>query len=159
LPTKGAGIMGAIAVSELLWKRHLQRTLERHEVTLKQYYVLRQLSRRPHLHPAEIATGLFCDRPTASVVIANLEKRGWLVRARDEANHKRALVRLTEAGRAKLAAVDANPPNPQRPGLDPLACFDESELAQLAALLPRLRAHLEQTRAPQQPVAVFDEGE
>lgn len=157
MAAKADGIMGSLAVSELLWKRYLQRSLERHEVTLKQYYLLRRLSRRPHLYPAEIAAALFCDRPTASVVIANLEKQGWLRREKDEQNHKRTKVRLTEAGLAKLAAIDADPPNPRRPGLDPLACFDETEIAQLGALLARLRAHLQQTAAPREPPVAFDE--
>ena len=137
-----AGVMRALAHSQLLWNRHLQRTLEARGLTLKQYYLLRQLSRRGTMFPAQAAEELFCDRPTASVVIRNMERRGWLTRERDAANGKRTLVRLTPAGRRKLAEVDAHPPTPRRPGLDPLGCFDPAERQTLARLLPRLRDHL-----------------
>jgi DNA-binding MarR family transcriptional regulator len=136
--------MRLLAIAHLRWKRYLQQLLVGHGLTLPQYYLLRRLSRRESLRPSQIAETLFCDRPTASVVIANLAAKGWLSRERDETNHKQTLVRLTDSGRDRLAALDAAPPTPREPAFDPLACFTPGEAAEFGRLLARLHDHLAQ---------------
>lgn len=44
---------------------------------------------------------LYCDRPTASVVISNLKKYGLIASEKDEANGRRQKVTLADAGREK----------------------------------------------------------
>jgi DNA-binding MarR family transcriptional regulator len=92
--------------------------------------------------PADIADLLFCDRPTATVVIGNLEKAGWVERARDRENGKRVRISLTDHGREKLEEVRADPERPEN-RFDPVACFSAEEKAQLDALLTKLAKHLE----------------
>ena len=81
--------MPRLSVAFLTWRRHLQRHLVPFGITLKQVYVLRQLVRREFLYPSKIAEMLFCDRPTATVVIRNLGKQGWVVREKDEQDRRK----------------------------------------------------------------------
>ena len=54
---------------------------------------------------SKVAEELFCDRPTASVILRNMEKRGWVSRAKDSVNKKHVRIGLLAAGRRKLAQV------------------------------------------------------
>ena len=105
MPAKEQPIMRAIATASLLWKRYAQRNIHPHGVTLKQYEVLSQLKRRGTLFPSDIAEMLFCDRSTATVVIRNMEKQGWVKREIDTQDHRRFLVTLTSAGLEKYEEV------------------------------------------------------
>jgi DNA-binding MarR family transcriptional regulator len=135
------GAMGLIAVTHLIWKRYLQRRLTPHGISLKQYYLLDELRRHGDLHPMQIAEMLYCDRPTASVVIRNLVKKGWAEREMDPDNARHVLVRLAPEGRKKLKQI--GPPGKALAAAeDPLACFSESEIGALTRLLGRLHGHL-----------------
>jgi DNA-binding MarR family transcriptional regulator len=140
--------MALIGVSHLTWKRHLQAGLQKHRITLKQAYLLRQLTRREALHPAEIAGLLYCDRPTASVIIGNMVRQGWIAKAKDPRDGRQVRIVLTAEGRAKGAALEASPEGRKRPPFDPLACFTEAERKCLAKLLRRLRRHLAALPSP-----------
>ncbi len=135
-------LMGRLGNCFLVWRRWLARGYGRHGVSLKQFHLLRQLERAEYLYPADIADLLFCDRPTATVVIGNLEKAGWVERARDRENGKRVRISLTDHGREKLEEVRADPERPEN-RFDPVACFSAEEKAQLDALLTKLAKHLE----------------
>jgi DNA-binding MarR family transcriptional regulator len=84
---------------------------------------------------------LFCDRPTASAILRNLERKAWISRERDAANRKYRLVRLAEAGAAKLVELRTQSPF-ENDAFDPLGCFDAPEVAQLEHLLAKLHEHL-----------------
>ena len=138
--------MALIGVCHLTWKRHLQEGLLPHGITLKQYYLLRQLARMEYLYPKDIASMLFCDRPTASVIIRNMEASGWVVRKSDPDNKKHVRIFISTEGCRKIEQVA--PVDKQRSGsrLDPLACFSAKEVQVLEELLERLRHHLGQVR-------------
>ncbi len=130
-------LMSMIGVIFLTYRRRLQRALIPHEITLKQVYLLRQLSRKEFLLPSQVAGMLFCDRPTATVIVANMERRGWVRREKDPANRKQIRIAATEAGRAKfqetapvLAAAEA--------AAEPLNCLAPEERAQLETLLAKV---------------------
>jgi DNA-binding MarR family transcriptional regulator len=135
------GSMGKLGTCFLVWRRWLARGYARHGLSLKQYYLLRHLDRVEYLHPADIADMLFCDRPTATVVIRNMEKAGWVVRTRDPENGKRFRVVLTPRGREKYVTARSDPQRPENL-FDPLACFDAEERAAFDALLGKLEKHL-----------------
>lgn len=89
----------------------------------------------------------FCDRPTATVIIRNMEKQGWVSREPDEQDRRQVRVVITAAGRARLdelAQVDR-----QGEEFDPLGCFDEAEIAELDRLLGKMNEHLKQIRRVQ----------
>jgi DNA-binding MarR family transcriptional regulator len=135
-------VMSLISRTHLTWKRHLQAGLVGQGITLKQLFVLRRLAKARFLHPAEIAEMLFCDRPTAAVVLRNMEKRGWILCEPDPDSRRRVLVRITPQGRRKLRAV-MNSAKSQRTGaFDPMACFRPAQTARLETLLRTLLEHL-----------------
>ena len=135
-------VIARMATAFLTWRRYLQGFLVPHQITLKQAYVLRRLARRDFLYPSEIAGLLYCDRPTATVIIRNMEKAGWVLREQDAQNRKFVRICITEAGREKLRELQASPW--ADPPFDPLACFSAEEVQILENLLGRLNQHLKQ---------------
>ncbi len=98
-------IIGRIGIISQLWKRYLQKQLLPHNITLKQIYLLKQLIRVDFLYPDRIAELLFCDRPTASVIIGNLVKNSWVQKDNDPENRKRVRVSITLLGAKKVNQV------------------------------------------------------
>ncbi len=134
-------LMEQLGTVFLTWRRGLQKGYVPHGVTLKQSYVLRQLSSREYLHPSEIAEMLYCDRPTATVILRNMERQGWITREPDPGNRKRSRIRIAPAGRAKHQEVRRGTSGAARRS-DPAACLSAAELAQLESLLARLLDHV-----------------
>ncbi len=132
--------MAKVGVIFLTWRRYLQRGVNPYGVTLKQLYVLRHLDRKEFLYPSRIADMLFCDRPTATVVIRNMEREHWVRREKDSENAKQTRVILTPEGRQKLSSVSSHR---EDGGFDPLECLTEAERAQLDQLLNKLGRHME----------------
>ena len=134
----GLPVMSRLGVVFLTWRRHLENGIRPYGITLKQQYLLRQLSAEGFLYPSDIADKLFCDRPTATVVINNLKKYGFVYSAKDEDNGRRQRVMLTQKGYEKVAELA------QRPGedIDPLACFTNTEKAEFEKLLVKLHRYL-----------------
>ncbi|HEX2947803.1 MAG TPA: MarR family transcriptional regulator [Clostridia bacterium] len=134
--------MARIGTIFLTWRRYQQRDILSHKITLKQLYVLRQLARKDFLYPSQIADMLYCDRPTATVVIGNMTREGWVTREKDPENAKQIRVSLTEKGRNKLLAIDNDAASREGSAFDPLSCFSAEEKNQLDLLLTKLSKHL-----------------
>ena len=135
-------VMRLIGQSHLTWRRHLQSGLVKYGITLKQLYLLRQLAKREFLYPTKIAEMLYCDRPTATVVIGNMEKRSWVVRQKDPENRRRVRVQITPAGRDKLEEVITSSESASMAKVDPLACFSGNQVTELETLMRTLHEHL-----------------
>ncbi|MBN1875555.1 MAG: winged helix-turn-helix transcriptional regulator [Anaerolineae bacterium] len=133
-----------MATAFLTWRRYLQGFLVPHDITLKQAYLLRQLVKRAYLYPSQVADMLYCDRPTATVIIKNTERKGWIKREKDPQNRKYVRIMITEAGKEKLAELQTSPW--ANPPFDPLACFTEEEVQELERLLNKLNRHLKQIK-------------
>lgn len=131
-------VMSRLGVVFLMWRRHLEGGVRPFDVTLKQQYLLKRLEEREYLYPSEIADMLYCDRPTATVVINNMKKYDWISSEKDPANGRRQRVKLTPPGRDKLAELRGKPVET----IDPLACFNDSEKAEFERLLTKLHRHL-----------------
>ena len=139
--SKKPGILRALAESFLTWRRYRQGLLAPYGITLQQAFVLRRIQRDGTLHPSQIAELLYCDRPTASVVIRNMARQGWVDREPDPRNRKYANVGLTSEGQAKLDELASL--GPRHDGVaDPLAAFTRDELDEFLRLLKKLRAGL-----------------
>lgn len=141
--TGNPAVMTLIGQVHLTWKRHLERALVGHDITLKQYHLLVQLDKQEFLRPAEVARELFCDRPTASVILRNMEKRGWISRNPDPANRKRVRVKLRAAGRRKMTHIRALPELARRFEFDPFGGMSKSDAASFVTYLETLLARLE----------------
>jgi DNA-binding MarR family transcriptional regulator len=136
----------AFAWSTLPENKQKARHLVPYGITLKQAFVLGRLERREYLLPSKIASLLFCDRPTATVIVKNMEKRGWIRRERDTADRRQMRVIITDAGRRKLDEIQEHVWDPIESSFDPLGCFDRSEVEALDELLGRLVEHLRQLK-------------
>jgi len=130
--------MSRLGIVFLTWRRHLESDIRPYGITLPQQYLLRQLAEKD-LHPSQIADLLFCDRPTATVVIDNMKRYGWVTSETDSIDGRQRIVRLTEAGREKLKELEGMPEEP----VDPLACFTEGEREEFERLLIKLHGHFE----------------
>jgi DNA-binding MarR family transcriptional regulator len=133
-----------IAVISLTWSRRLQRQLLPHGLTLKQLHVLQELTRKEVLSPSQIAEMLYAYRPTATVIIRNLRKNGWVAKERDPENRRRFRVVITARGRQKVQEVRRSGFR-GNPSLKLEAVFSPEELKQLDSYLQRLQRHLEET--------------
>lgn len=143
MPKKYTSIMRALGVASLVWKRYAQKNVHPFGVTLNQYEVLRQLKKRGTLNPSDIAEMLFCDRSTATVVIRNMEKKGWVDRQIDMQDHRRFQVTLSARGLEKYQAVPWDSPTFKKDRFKPTACFTKEEKGRLVSLLTKLNAHLD----------------
>lgn len=130
--------MSRLGVVFLTWRRYLESGIRPYGVTLKQQYLLKQLAAKGFLYPSDIADMLFCDRPTATVIIQNLKRYGFVCSEKDEGNGRRQKVMLTQAGCEKAAELAKMPGE----AIDPLACFTEEEKAEFERLLVKLHRHL-----------------
>lgn len=94
----------------LEWRRFLQKRLVGYNISLQQISLLRQLDKHEFLLPNEVAVFLHCDRPTASVVIKNLEKKSFIYQMKDERNAKYHKLFISKKGKELLEFVNASVP-------------------------------------------------
>nr|WP_319777091.1 MarR family transcriptional regulator [uncultured Sphaerochaeta sp.] len=134
-------IMPQISHLHLAWKRYLEAPLLREGLTIKQFYLLKRLKAKGALYPAEIAEMLFCDRPTVSVIISNMEKKSWISREKDEKDGRKWLIRLTDEGKSALES-SLGIMNPLE--IDPVETLSAEEVQLLNRLLGKIRIHLEE---------------
>jgi DNA-binding MarR family transcriptional regulator len=138
-----ARAMGDISWLHLVWKRHLERGLKAHGISLKQAFVLSQLMADPLMTPSRLATLLFCDRPTATSLVKTLVRRGWVRLAAHASDGRSKVVQLTPLGRRKLASLPATASREVAQAIDPLEPLSAVERQQLLDSLSRMKAHLE----------------
>ena len=134
-------ILELISEIHLGIRRYLQIGLETQGLTLNQNRLLLMLSRRPYLNPSEAAELLNCDRPTASVIARNLEKKGWVSRQTDPENRRRVRIGLTDSGRAK-AQETLSWGRRFKGDFDPMEGFDDHDAAPIKQGLERINAYI-----------------
>ena len=135
-------LMSKLGIVYLTWTRMLQKDLVPYKITLKQQYVLGQLSKKDFLYPSQIADMLFCDRPTASVIIKNMEREKWVKREKDMENAKQIRIYITEEGRQKLASLKGISGPEDMARYDPLQCLTIEERNQLDVLMTKVLSHI-----------------
>lgn len=140
-------LMSKLGVVFLTWRRSLQKDLVPHKITLKQQYVLNQLSRKDFCYPSQIADMLFCDRPTATVITKNMERNNWIRREKDTENRKQVKIYITEEGHLKLAEMKNSAKSADSKEYDPLACLTEDEKNQLDFLLTKVLSYIDTNAA------------
>ena len=134
--------MELVSRAHLRWKRRVTRDLAPQGVSPKQIFVLRKLVEAGSLVPSEIATLVFADRPTATSLLATMERCGWITRRRDPGNGKRVIVEVTAAGRKKLASVPERRWRTGKTTFDPEGGLSAAERAEAIRLLEKLNAWL-----------------
>ena len=71
-----------------------------------------------------------------------MEKQGWVSRTPSEQDRRQVRIVLTEAGRARLVALEQSGWREVEATVDPLVCLDETEIAELDQLLARVNDYL-----------------
>mgnify|MGYP002277116510 CR=1 FL=1 len=94
----------------LEWRRFLQKRLVGYDISLPQLSLLKTLAKRESMIPSEVAEYMHCDRPTASVIIKNLEKKGLIYRRKGKENAKYHRLFVSEKGKEYLAYINAAVP-------------------------------------------------
>ncbi len=127
--------MNMIGFIFLTYRRQVQKELSAYDITFQQERILKYLAERVYFYPSEIAELIFCDRPTASVVIKNMEKKNWVKKSKDSENGKQVKVTLTSIGRKKVIMLKKSLKNLPDQVYNPAECFSENEQAQFEELL------------------------
>ncbi len=103
-----------------------------------------QLINHDFLFPSEIAEMIYCDRPTASVIIRNMEKQGWVKTEKDQQNRKRKKVFLTPLGKKKRLTIPDSLHKVDMTAFDPLGCLSKEEVQTFGLLIMKIKSHCNQ---------------
>jgi MarR family transcriptional regulator, organic hydroperoxide resistance regulator len=117
----------------------LQVLLAPHDVTLGQYFVLRELWQREGLTQRELSKRIAIQEQSTVATIDAMEKRDLVVRVRSTKDRRKIHIHLTARGRGlrkRLLGYAARVINGATDD------FDENELESLRTLLQKLRANL-----------------
>jgi DNA-binding MarR family transcriptional regulator len=133
----GRALQGALAAARRLRGRETQKG---GEVAHAQYALLFELAERGELAAGELAAAAELAPATVTGMLDHLAEAGLVVRTRSERDRRLVVSRLTDAGRARVAA--------RRARLEPLwnaalVDFDARDLAAATAVLDRLRTFFE----------------
>lgn len=96
-------ILAARAVVFLF--REFEQLARQHDITVPQYRFLMFLKRGPK-RAGELAVEAQIRKPTASALIADMERRGLIAREKDEEDARSVKLRLTELGLEKHRAFE-----------------------------------------------------
>ena len=115
---------------------------------LPQARVLFELAHRDGVTAADLAATLGLDRSYLSRLLAGLEKKGLVLRARDKADARRQSLALTAAGRRAFADLDRRSRDEVRAILAPLAPERERRLLGAMAAFEHVLGAGETTEVP-----------
>ncbi|MDT3441923.1 MULTISPECIES: MarR family winged helix-turn-helix transcriptional regulator [unclassified Pseudofrankia] len=127
------------------WTAVADELLAEEGATLAQYAVLTALSQDTPLSGAELARRCGVTAATMSALLANLDNRGLLARAKDPSGGRAVLTRLTPAGTALLERCDPHIDAIERQFL---AEVSESELRGVEDVLLRWARRFEELQQP-----------
>lgn len=115
----------------------LERAMEAEGLTEGQFGVLEILLHLGPAAPGEISRKLFRSDGNVTVLLDNLERRGWIERRRDERDRRRLAIHLTPAGRAEIRR--RFPPHVERvvAAFSHLSAAEQDELGRLCRKLGR----------------------
>lgn len=118
-------------------RRHFQRILEPHGLTVQQYNVLRILRGvgEDGLPTLEVGERMVEKTPGVTRLLDRLEKKGWVTRERCRRDRRQVLCRITDSARELLAELDGPITEGDK------ACaggLSRGEQKQLQALIARL---------------------
>lgn len=131
-------LVGLLRTADVVQRRALS-VLKDRDLTLNQYNVLRILrgAGAEGLPCREIGGRMISHDPDLTRLLDRLEKRGLVVRSREARDRRVVTSRITPAGLALLAELDAPAEESAR---RTLAHLGKAELKTLAALLDRVRS-------------------
>lgn len=115
----------------------LERALEAEDMTEGQFGVLELLLHLGPSAPGTISKKIFRSDGNVTVLLDNLERRGWIERRRDASDRRRQSIHLTTAGRAEIRR--RFPPHVERivAAFSHLTAAEQEELSRLCRKLGR----------------------
>lgn len=122
-----------------LLRYQLLQVLQPYHLTPEQYVILFRLREEDGRTQRDLVDPAFDDRANITHLVNQLQKAGLVVREQDEADRRRRIVRMTDAGRERLEAV-LDVAIGVRGEL--FGDFSEAELAQLMRFVERLERRL-----------------
>lgn len=125
----------------LEWRRYQQRRLKKYDITIQQYSLMKVIARAGSMCANEAAQFLHCDKPTLSVIIANLVKKGFMERIPDENDRRKCRLAVTETGLQELKRIQKENGRPRKRPFDVLS-REEQEI--LGGYLALARKNLEE---------------
>jgi DNA-binding MarR family transcriptional regulator len=128
-----------LAVTQRLLDRQMTRLLERHDLSLPAYRILLTIEAFGEISAADLVRLVVVDKGLVSRCCQDLRAEGLIDTRTDPRNARRKLLRLSEAGGAKLAALkpDADARNA---ALD--AQLDPQERAVFGRALAKIGRHV-----------------
>jgi len=114
--------------------RKTARIAAEYGLTLGQFAVLEALYHKGDLTVGQVQEAILSTSGTIPLIVGKLEQRGCLTRRQDEADRRRWVLHLTEAGRALIAEVY---PRNEEMIVRQMDCWTDGEKEALAALLKR----------------------
>ena len=93
--------------------------------------------------PNEISEYLHCDRPTASVVIKNLEKKGLIIRRKDQRNSKFHRIYMSKEGQDYIQMIASSLP---KLTVSPFDILTQEEKEQLLMLLNKCCTRMQEIK-------------
>lgn len=133
-------LMSKIGIIFLTWRRLNQKKIQSQDITLKQFHILKCLSKKDYMYPSDIADEIYADRPTVTVILNNLEKQNLITRQPNSLNKKMIQIRITKKGIDKKNDVLKFLSQEENEIL-PTSCFTAEELQQFHYLLNKLFAY------------------
>jgi DNA-binding MarR family transcriptional regulator len=108
-------------------------------LTSPQFAVLALLHSADGLDQRTIAEGAALDKSTCGDLVDRLDRRGLVEAGTDPGNRRRKIVRITEAGRQRLADAAAQQGDVHRAALAELSETERAELNRLLLKMLRLQ--------------------
>jgi DNA-binding MarR family transcriptional regulator len=95
-------LMSLIRAAGMLQPDHL---VPEHQISMSQAFALHELDTGSTLSQQELAARLQLEKSSVSRMVAEMERKGLLLRERDPDNHRQYRLRLTDRGRAAHARM------------------------------------------------------
>ena len=117
----------------------IRPTLRAHDVTEPQWRVLRTLGSIDEIEVTQLAEMVFLLPSSLSRILRDLSQRELIQRRTSDADLRRGLVSISDAG---LALIEAASPDAARVNAEIESLFGEARIARLRALLAELEEAL-----------------
>ena len=123
-----------ISFIHLTHKRYLERQILKYDLSIKQFYLLKKLKNKT-LPPSTIAKILFADRPTTTVILNNLEKKGLIEIEQNLSDKRGKIISLSSKGTKKIKETKLEK-------INLTACLSHEENVILKELLTKISINL-----------------
>ncbi|MCE7007794.1 MarR family transcriptional regulator [Kibdelosporangium philippinense] len=120
--------------------RSLRRVVRNEALQPTQIIVLTQLVGNGPMRVGELAAGVPCSQPTATVAVASLESAGYVRREHDPADGRAIRVVITDKGRELLLSLAHGEARELADRINQLDPADQAQLANTIPLLNKLAA-------------------